>query len=709
MKMIAILFLMIASVSGIDRQDSLTLTQLFSPEELTHFKFATDTQSGRVVSLFSISSDTTINFYMGSQLIHRYPTFSINDNIEKLDKLRTLSLRGTIRGISSKLYQLVNLDSLSIWNVDSCGFPNTIDDTISNLVNLKYLQVRNSSVSIIPEKIAKLTKLEYLDLSYNRITSMPSTIDQLVSLKTLILDRNFLETLPSEIGNIAKLCTLSIRNNQLIRFPEMHCPLLKSFDATNNDLEEFPTGIWNSNELTTLIIWENRITSIPEGNWNWSKLERFYYDEKWVHQVPPSMPIKFYNPYNHPDVDKQDSIIMRTLLDYLGFRHTQVWDSTVVKWGGHSALHRERVVGFDFTIHYLTSTFNQDIYELPGIEKFDSLKSVKVPFLPRSLCSMTNLRTIKITKLPSKTLPKEIGNLVNLDTLICDACSLNVLPEELGSCYNLRYLSMIHNQLTSLPEAFSNLTNLEYLFLAENKISSITLDNQEKLKYLHLNNNGLQHCTLKPSANLVYVYLERNRLTEIPSGFFNCLNLKTLRLGNNYIAVIPPEIKKLRLLEILDLTNNALRTIPVEITALTTVERTSFNWGPQTIFDGNNICFESLSPEVIEWIGYDSVTLQNIFECENDSTTPNVFIASEITKSQNCCMKNGILYMNNIVKSIVTIDLFDASGKKIACLYNGTLSGALSIPLSRYMHSAGVYFARICTNKHINSYKYVNQ
>jgi Leucine-rich repeat (LRR) protein len=698
MKMIAIVFLMIASVSGISLQDSLTLTQLFSPDELKHFHIKVDPLSGKVISLSSDNTYTINCTFPRCDTVYQYPSIIINDSIEKLDALKSLRIHGTIKALSSKIYSLVNLDTLVIINVNG-GLPNTIEDNISSLTNLKYLQIKNSDISIVPEKLTSLQKLEYLDLSCNRITSLPLTMDQLGSLQTLILDRNFLVTLPDALGKLKKLSILKIRENQLETLPVLICPLLKIIDISNNYLSVFPSEICNLNELCSLDITMNRITAIPEGGWNWSKLVLFNYDEIWIQNAPSSMPARLYRSYIHPCVDYKDSSLVRALLDYLGLKHTQVWDSKCVTWN------ECRVVG----INILSCADGID--ELPGIEDFDSLKSVVLPFFPRSLCSQIQLRTLTISRVINRTLPSEIGNLVNLETLVCNACSLQVLLEELGNCYNLKSLSMAQNQLTSVPESFSNLTKLEYLNLSLNRISEITLDKMVNLTDLNLSRNGLQKFSAEHSVNMRYVNLGYNQLTDFPPDIINCSNLENLNLQSNQIESIPKGINKLQSLNRLNLTDNSIYIVPPEIAELpSSISSVSSEGGAHSILNWNCICSELLSPEAKEWMG---IGLPNFYQqketCTNKCITQTAIITPDKHDNENRLIKNGYLNINDAKGNNVAIDLFNASGKKICCIFNGNVSGAITLPVDRYIHSTGVYFVRINNNKKIHFYKYLNK
>jgi Leucine-rich repeat (LRR) protein len=214
---------------------------------------------------------------------------------------------------------------------------------------------------------------------------------------------------------------------------------------------------------------------------------------------------------------------------------------------------------------------------------------------------------------------------------------------------------------------------------------------------LKLERTGISNFSIISNPNLVYVNLSHNGLTIFPPGFLDCPNLETLNLSYNHIEEIPVKINKLKSLYDLALEYNEIHTVPVQISELTNVSTSSFSWGPQTILDGNPIC--TIPPEVEEWLGYWQPN------CPEEVSG----IVSENRKNSHLLIKNGVIHLNNYNNKIVSVDLFDASGKKIKQLFKHPVSGETLIPLGNHLHSAGIYFIRTNIGNQIAYHTYIHK
>ncbi|CAH8552758.1 unnamed protein product [Schistosoma mattheei] len=94
-----------------------------------------------------------------------------------------------------------------------------IPDRISDLPNLQKLYISDNCLkSISPNILRALSQLRWLDLRDNSLTSIPPEIKHLEELQTLLLDNNKIKVLPLELGLLKKLSVLHHRNNP-IEFP----------------------------------------------------------------------------------------------------------------------------------------------------------------------------------------------------------------------------------------------------------------------------------------------------------------------------------------------------------------------------------------------------------------------------------------------------------------------------------------------------------
>ncbi|XP_065875391.1 probable LRR receptor-like serine/threonine-protein kinase At5g48740 [Euphorbia lathyris] len=92
----------------------------------------------------------------------------------------------------------------------------SISPTFGDLLDLKMLDLHNTSLAGEIQNLGSLQHLEKLNLSFNRLTSFGVELDNLVSLQSLDLQNNSLEgTVPDGIGELEELHLLNLENNKL--------------------------------------------------------------------------------------------------------------------------------------------------------------------------------------------------------------------------------------------------------------------------------------------------------------------------------------------------------------------------------------------------------------------------------------------------------------------------------------------------------------
>jgi leucine-rich repeat protein SHOC2 len=95
-----------------------------------------------------------------------------------------------------------------------------LPDSIGNLDNLTYLNLRDNQLTSLPETIGNLSKLTDLDLLGNQLTSLPESIGNLTRLTSLCLSCDRLNTLPKSIGNLSSLSKLILDSSELSILPD---------------------------------------------------------------------------------------------------------------------------------------------------------------------------------------------------------------------------------------------------------------------------------------------------------------------------------------------------------------------------------------------------------------------------------------------------------------------------------------------------------
>ncbi|XP_010264105.1 PREDICTED: probable LRR receptor-like serine/threonine-protein kinase At5g48740 isoform X1 [Nelumbo nucifera] len=102
--------------------------------------------------------------------------------------------------------------SLEIFGIDL----RAISPTFGDLLDLKTLDLHNTSLTGEIQNLGSLQQLEKLNLSFNHLTSFGSDFATLVSLQILDLQNNSLQgTVPDNLGNLKGLHLLNLENNKL--------------------------------------------------------------------------------------------------------------------------------------------------------------------------------------------------------------------------------------------------------------------------------------------------------------------------------------------------------------------------------------------------------------------------------------------------------------------------------------------------------------
>ncbi|KAK9280762.1 hypothetical protein L1049_003650 [Liquidambar formosana] len=92
----------------------------------------------------------------------------------------------------------------------------SISPTFGDLLDLKTLDLHNTSLTGQIQNLISLQQLEKLNLSFNRLTSFGSDLEKLVSLQILDLQNNSLQGIvPDSLGELKDLHLLNLENNKL--------------------------------------------------------------------------------------------------------------------------------------------------------------------------------------------------------------------------------------------------------------------------------------------------------------------------------------------------------------------------------------------------------------------------------------------------------------------------------------------------------------
>ena len=117
----------------------------------------------------------------------------------------------------------------------------------------------------VPESLSNLTQLKELNLDSNQLIELPESLGNLTQLRRLNLNFNQLREVPVSLGNLAQLEILNLNSNQLREVPRSLGKLnhLRGLNLDSNQLREVPESLGNLTQLQWLNLNSNQLREIP--------------------------------------------------------------------------------------------------------------------------------------------------------------------------------------------------------------------------------------------------------------------------------------------------------------------------------------------------------------------------------------------------------------------------------------------------------------
>lgn len=201
------------------------------------------------------------------------------EGLENFSSLETLYLNKVVTEDLSRLQQLPNLASLSLFGSNASDF-----SFLERLGSLQRLDIRGSNFdNTQAQTLASLVNLQSLWLSSETLTTLPD-LSALIQLEDLYISAD-LQSLDS-IANNAKLLSLEIRSRSLTLLPNnANWPLLESLDLRSSNIESLE-GIHNFPKLTHLDITDNELDSLV-GLGSLSELTSLYAGQNNITNIQP--------------------------------------------------------------------------------------------------------------------------------------------------------------------------------------------------------------------------------------------------------------------------------------------------------------------------------------------------------------------------------------------------------------------------------------
>jgi len=199
-------------------------------------------------------------------------------NLKRLELL-TIDAKNThMSSISSSIYYLTRLKSLTITNHGETSFPTTSSLSFLKLKNLEYLDLSTNEAKLNLNHITGLRKLKNLNLNNNKIASIPRSIGNLSYLVTLFINNNEIATISSGIGDLRRLINLDISNNKIKSLPKSigNLKKLEILNFSNNEISSLPETIGNLENLSFIEFSNNPINGqLPDSLNNLKNIKYF--------------------------------------------------------------------------------------------------------------------------------------------------------------------------------------------------------------------------------------------------------------------------------------------------------------------------------------------------------------------------------------------------------------------------------------------------
>lgn len=218
-----------------------------------------------------------------------YVLTEIPDSIQNLINLKYLNLKyNKIKNVSEKIGMLKNLEILKLeYNIIEI-LPNSIK-MLENLkiLNLSYNKMIKNAV-VFENKLFE--KIQYLNLSYNNMENncnFPNLL-AFTNLKKLNLAGNKLNDVSETIGFLINLIELNLNSNSLQYLPNCFENLtnLTILNLNNNNFQYIPKYITTFTNLINLNMASNFIKNIPKTIGNLKKLKYLILSSNKIQKVP---------------------------------------------------------------------------------------------------------------------------------------------------------------------------------------------------------------------------------------------------------------------------------------------------------------------------------------------------------------------------------------------------------------------------------------
>lgn len=205
------------------------------------------------------------------------------------------------------------------------------------------------------------------------------------------------------------------------------------------------------------------------------------------------------------------------------------------------------------------------ITEIPSLTNLKLANNKLEGSLFSAVSSLRGLESLDLRGNALTNLPAELGELKNLKTLDVGENQLSSLPFEALSEVPLSTLNAPKNKLrgTLIPASVNRLEKLESLNVANNNIEVFAANENLSLPNLHsllVSFNRIKGLPCVSSwQSILLLSADSNKITELPAGFMDLKNVKTVDFTGNDISRLDDRIGLMENLSTFRIANNPLR------------------------------------------------------------------------------------------------------------------------------------------------------
>lgn len=318
-------------------------------------------------------------------------------------------------------------------------------------------------------------------------TSLKKALRNADKVEKLRLSNNELKEFPEGIFKLKKLRLLILDSNEIKVIPSQISELkeLRCLSISSNQLSELPSSIGELSKLRFLYAERNLLTSLPKPLFNLTELEDLFASHNKLTELPKEI------------------------------KNLQNLERLVISYNQLRNLPDE--IGHAYSLKIISITNNNltvlppHFYELRQLKEL-YLSNNKLTSLSADISNFLELSILSLDGNQLSKLPPEMGNLLNMESLFVDANKLDSLPATLSELFKLKYFYIGENPLKYVPADYSRLTKLQVLDLRD-----LILKPTPQVFY-DIQNNGTKIQNEKSKdlyqAKLLLSQAKNKRLTE---------------------------------------------------------------------------------------------------------------------------------------------------------------------------------------------------